>query len=106
MRIGDADADPLELLATSRPVSPQSLQLDLTAGERRCRFQVATDGSMQVVEGSSALIDRVTGEVTELGDFLELNPPTVIFGDGSVVTGPQVYRQPSDMARCHPKRAS
>ena len=58
---------------------------------------------MQLIDGSSVLVDRVTGELTELGDFLELHPPTVIFGNGSVVTGPQVYRQPADTGPLPPE---
>jgi superfamily II DNA or RNA helicase len=95
LQVGGQQADPLELVATSRTFSPQALELDVIVDNRRCGFRLAVDGSMQTIDGAAMLVDRVTGEATELAAFLELNPPTLLFGEGSVVRGPQISRQPA-----------
>lgn len=103
LQVGGAQADPLELVATSRTVSPQALKLDIVAAKRRCGFRLAVDGSVQTIDGAAVLVDRVTGEATDLADFLELNPPTLLFGEGSVVRGPQISRQPAGMGPLPPE---
>lgn len=95
LQVGGTEADPLDLVATSRTVSEDALDLTIVAGARRCRFRLSVDGSTHGIEGTAALVDRITGEATELAAFLELNPPTLLFGDGSVVKGPQISRQPA-----------
>ena len=97
LRVDNEPIDPLEILPTSRTSTAQALEIDLVASDRRCSFRLAIDGSAQAIEGEAVLVDRITGELTALADFLQLHPPTVIFGDGSVITGPQIYRQPNDM---------
>jgi hypothetical protein len=103
LRIGDKEADPLEVIPTNRTVSSQALEIDLTAGERLSRFQLGIEGSVQTIESALVLIDRITGELTDLGDFLEQHPPTVIFGNGCVVTGSQVYRQSAETGPLPPE---
>ena len=90
LQIGEEQVDPLELVATSRTVSPQGLELKVDARDRRCRFRLSVDGSVYPIGGTARLVDRATGEVSELAEFLEHNPPTLLFGDGSVVKGPQI----------------
>ena len=103
LQVGGERTDPLELVATSRTVSPQALELNVDARDRRCRFRLGVDGSVQPVDGTAILIDPATGEVSELAELLELNPPTFLFGEGSVVKGPQISRQPPGMGPLPPE---
>jgi superfamily II DNA or RNA helicase len=106
LRIGDETVDALELLATSRTTSQDTLELRLEARSQAVRIGIGIDGSAEVEEGSALLIDRITGEATELCEFLEEYPPTFLFGDGSVVRGPQITRQGSAMDPLPPEARS
>lgn len=102
LQIGGQAVGPLDLLATSRTVSPQSLEMRVQVGSAACCFRVGLDGGIALVEGSARLVDQVTGEIAELDDFLEESPPTFLFGEGSVVRGPQITRQPSALGPLPP----
>ncbi len=103
LRIGTDDFEALELLATSNTRSPTKLDLRVDARSHVVRFELDVDGTVRLVDGSARLIDRITGEVTELYEFLEEYPPTILFGDGSVVRGPQVTRQPTAIGPLPPE---
>jgi superfamily II DNA or RNA helicase len=103
LRIENEPVDPLEVIPATRTASADALDLELAAGERRCAFRFRVDGSVEATDGTSLLVDRTTGEVTELADFLENHPPTVMFGDGSVVTGPQIYKQSANTGPLPPE---
>jgi superfamily II DNA or RNA helicase len=97
LRVGGNDVDPLDLLASARFLSPQALELEVVTRDGRARFKLEIDGEVQAVEGTGVLINQSTGEVTEFADYLELYPPTLLFGEGSVVLGTQIVRQPADI---------
>jgi superfamily II DNA or RNA helicase len=102
LRIDGEEVDPLEIAVSSRTVSADAVELRVAGKGKVCVFRIGTDAVVQASAGSGALVDQVTGELTDLAEFLEENPVTLLFGDGSVVTGQQISRQPSGMGPLPP----
>lgn len=101
LRIGEIEADPLGVEVSCSRLGDDQMQLVLRFERESCTLILRTSGEAEVNEGSSVLIDN-QGEVEPLADLLSENPPALIFGDGSLVLGPQKVQPASD----HPPLAS
>ena len=95
MRINAQAVEPLALEVAGERVSPANVRLTLTHESETCQIELATDGSVGIVTGAVDLIDAATGEILEIADVLEDDPPTLLFGDGTWVLGVQVIHPPT-----------
>ena len=98
LKLNAIDTDPLDLVATGAQTTTTEFRLELSTDGSAMSIRINATGTVDATTGTAVLVDTTTGEVTDMTDFLEQHPPTIIFGDGSVVVGQQIVRQRADIA--------
>lgn len=85
-------ADPLATDVFCNHLSASAVEICLAYDGKECKLKLEVDGSISIESGQCMFVDGSTGEIETVDEFLEENPVTLLFGDGSWVFGEQIVR--------------
>jgi superfamily II DNA or RNA helicase len=92
LRIGGKEADPIATDVACERLSAEAVELTVSYEGESCTLRVGLDGQAEIVSGSCLFVDPANGEAETIDELLSEHPVPLIFGDGSLILGPQRVR--------------